>query len=252
VAAVSSHILCCLMLPSGLQQNITARLVRYSMMVPVAIDAGLMLPCWCRMMRVGTHERTQQQAPTVCCSTSVDPIQRLAVLLSWCSSGRPYVVLPGCIVAAAAQVVHETHHLLSPTAVPLTQQQQAGPGFGEAALLRCFLAVQPPGSTNSSHAVSSVPLMPVSAQLLPQSSMPALPVASPWAVRSGTAAPPAAVLSPVTLALPRSCPDQNRLVQAVLAASGANPHAAVAATATIAACSGVVHAPCVVLRYGRC
>jgi hypothetical protein len=161
-------------------------------------------------------------------------------------------VLRHCTGAAAAQVVHETHHLLSPTAVPLTRQQQAGPGFGEAALLRCFLAVQPPGSANCSLSVSSMPVTPVAAQLLPQSSLPALPVASPVAVRSGTAAPPAAVLLPVTLALPRSCPDQNRLVQAVLAASGAKPHAAAAAAATAAACSGVVHAPCMVLRYGRC
>ncbi|KAF6259284.1 kinase-like domain-containing protein [Scenedesmus sp. NREL 46B-D3] len=153
-----------------------------------------------------------------------------------------------------AQAVHETHHLLSPTAVPMTQQQEAGPGFGEAALLRCFLAVQPRNSTNRGLPASSVPETPTAAQLLVPDSLPALPVTSPVAVRSGTAVPTAAVLSPVALAaaLPRSCPDQNRLVQAVLACSGAQPQSAAAAAAAAAACSVVVYAPCMVLRYGRC
>jgi hypothetical protein len=154
------------------------------------------------------------------------------------------------------QAVHETHHLLSPTAVPLTHQVQAGPGFGEAALLRCFLAVQPPSSAHRGGSVSSVPATPVAAQLLPQLSLPVLPVTSPVAVRSTTAVPAAAVLSPIALAaaLPSSCHAQNRLGQAVLSASRVKLQPAAAATpaATAAVCPGVVHAPCMVLRYDRC
>uniref|UniRef100_A0A383WCC8 Protein kinase domain-containing protein n=1 Tax=Tetradesmus obliquus TaxID=3088 RepID=A0A383WCC8_TETOB len=149
-----------------------------------------------------------------------------------------------------AQAVHETHHLLSPTGVPLTHQVQAGPGFGEAALLRCFLAVQPPGSVHRGGSVSSVPATPVSAQLVPELSLPVLTVTSPVAVCSATVAPTAAVLPSVALAaaLPSSCPVQNRLGPGVLAASRVKLQPAAAG----AACAGVLQAPCMVLRYDCC